>query len=158
MSSSFWEFMYLIIISFFLLAYLTVMFRIIVDLFRDESIGGFSKAIWIIALFVVPFITALAYIIFRGEGMAARDHAEHRQVTEAQEVHREQGRSTCRNRNLCMRGCPFGGYFSSNASTLPWARKTGKLTVRPYSVVHSIVYDEATRQASGVKVIDAIRY
>ena len=77
------------------------------------------------------------------------------QVTEAQAIHREQGRSTCRNRNLCMRGCPFGGYFSSNASTLPWARKTGRLTVRPFSVAHSIVYDEATRQASGVKVIDA---
>lgn len=76
-------------------------------------------------------------------------------ITEAQEIHREQGRATCRNRNLCMRGCPFGGYFSSNASTLPWARKTGNLTVRPFSVAHSILYDEATQQASGVKVIDA---
>ena len=76
-------------------------------------------------------------------------------VTEAQDIHREQGRGTCRNRNLCMRGCPFGGYFSSNASTLPWAQKTGNLTVRPFSVVHSIIYDEATHQASGVKVIDA---
>lgn len=76
-------------------------------------------------------------------------------VTEAQEIHRQQGRATCRNRNLCMRGCPFGGYFSSNASTLPWARKTGNLTVRPFSVAHSIIYDEATQQASGVKVIDA---
>jgi len=76
-------------------------------------------------------------------------------VTEAQDIHREQGRGTCRNRNLCMRGCPFGGYFSSNASTLPWAQKTGNLTVRPFSVVHSIIYNEATHQASGVKVIDA---
>jgi len=76
-------------------------------------------------------------------------------ITEAQEIHREQGRGTCRNRNLCMRGCPFGGYFSSNASTLPWAQKTGNLSVRPFSVVHSILYDEATQQASGVKVIDA---
>jgi choline dehydrogenase-like flavoprotein len=76
-------------------------------------------------------------------------------ITEAQDIHLKQGRSTCRNRNLCMRGCPFGGYFSSNASTLPWAQKTGNLTVRPFSVVHSIVYDEATKQASGVKVIDA---
>jgi choline dehydrogenase-like flavoprotein len=76
-------------------------------------------------------------------------------ITQAQAIHREQGRATCRNRNLCMRGCPFGGYFSANASTLPWAQKTGNLTLRPHSVVHSIVYDEATRQASAVKVIDA---
>jgi choline dehydrogenase-like flavoprotein len=76
-------------------------------------------------------------------------------ITDAQEIHREQGRGACRNRNLCMRGCPFGGYFSSNASTLPWAQKTGNLTVRPFSVAHSILYDDATQQASGVKVIDA---
>jgi choline dehydrogenase-like flavoprotein len=54
-----------------------------------------------------------------------------------------------------MRGCPFGGYFSSNASTLPWAAKTGNLTVRPHSVVHSIAYDEKAGRASGVRVIDA---
>jgi choline dehydrogenase-like flavoprotein len=76
-------------------------------------------------------------------------------VTEARDIHLRQGRGTCRNRNLCMRGCPFGGYFSSNASTLPWAAKTGNLTVRPHSVVHSVLYDETTKQASGVKVIDA---
>jgi choline dehydrogenase-like flavoprotein len=76
-------------------------------------------------------------------------------LTQAQDIHREQGRSDCRNRDLCMRGCPFGGYFSSNASTLPWAKKTGNLTLRPHSVVHSIVYDETTGTASGVKVIDA---
>jgi choline dehydrogenase-like flavoprotein len=76
-------------------------------------------------------------------------------LTEAKPVHVDQGRSGCQNRNLCMRGCPFGGYFSSNASTLPWAEKTGNLTVRPHSVVHSILYDEATGRASGVKVIDA---
>ena len=76
-------------------------------------------------------------------------------VTEAQPIHFEQGRATCMNRNLCMRGCPFGGYFSSNASTLPWARRTGNLTVRPYSVVHSIIYDEKLGRATGVKVIDA---
>lgn len=41
-----------------------------------------------------------------------------------------------------MRGCPFGGYFSSVSSTLPWAESTGNLAVRPHSVVHSIQYDE----------------
>jgi choline dehydrogenase-like flavoprotein len=78
------------------------------------------------------------------------------QLTQAQDIHRQQGRGDCQNRDKCMRGCPFGGYFSSNSSTLPWARKTGNLTVRPHSVVHSIVYDEASGLASGVKVIDAL--
>jgi choline dehydrogenase-like flavoprotein len=53
-----------------------------------------------------------------------------------------------------MRGCPFGGYFSSNSSTLPWAAKTGNLTVRPFSVVHSIIYDDQKGKATGVRVID----
>jgi choline dehydrogenase-like flavoprotein len=54
-----------------------------------------------------------------------------------------------------MRGCPFGGYFSSVSSTLPWADKTGNLTIKPDSVVHSIIYDEQKGKASGVKIIDA---
>ncbi len=70
-------------------------------------------------------------------------------------IHIAQGRGTCQARNLCMRGCPYGGYFSSNASTLPWAQKTGNLTIRPDSVVHSIIYDEAKGKATGVRVIDA---
>ena len=53
-----------------------------------------------------------------------------------------------------MRGCPLGGYFSSVSSTLPWAAKTGNLTVRPFSVVHSIIYDEQKGKAAGVRVID----
>jgi len=54
-----------------------------------------------------------------------------------------------------MRGCPFGGYFSSVSSTLPWAEKTGNLTIRPHSVVHSIIFDEKKNRASGVRIIDA---
>jgi choline dehydrogenase-like flavoprotein len=76
-------------------------------------------------------------------------------ITEQQEIHKEQGRGQCQNRNLCMRGCPFGGYFSSVTATLPWAKKTGNLTVRPHSVVHSIIYDEKKQKAIGVKIIDA---
>jgi choline dehydrogenase-like flavoprotein len=76
-------------------------------------------------------------------------------LSEPKEIHLKQGRGKCQCRNLCMRGCPFGGYFSSNTSTLPWAEKTGNLSVRPFSVVHSILYDESTGKASGVKIIDS---
>jgi len=54
-----------------------------------------------------------------------------------------------------MRGCPYGAYFSSVSSTLPWAHRTGNLTVRPHSVVHSIIYDVEAGRATGVRVIDA---
>ena len=77
-------------------------------------------------------------------------------ISDPQQIHLEQGRGQCMNRNLCMRGCPLGGYFSSNSSTLPWATKTGNLTIRPHSVVHSIIYDERRQCASGVRVIDAV--
>lgn len=76
-------------------------------------------------------------------------------LSEPQPIHIQQGRVKCQNRVLCQRGCPFGGYFSSNASTIPWAQKTGNLTLRPHSVVHSILYDEESGKATGVKVIDA---
>ena len=76
-------------------------------------------------------------------------------LTEPKDIHLQQGRGTCQARNLCTRGCPFGGYFSSVSSTLPWADKTGNLTIRPFSVVHSVLYDEKTGKASGVRVIDA---
>lgn len=76
-------------------------------------------------------------------------------ISKPQPVHLEQGRGQCQNRVLCQRGCPYGGYFSSNSSTLPWAEKTGNLTLRPFSVVHSIIYDEQKGKATGVKVIDA---
>ena len=76
------------------------------------------------------------------------------QVTEPNEIQKQQNRQ-CLNRNQCMRGCPFGGYFSSVTSTLPWAAATGNLTVQPFSVVHSIIYDEKKQKAVGVRVIDA---
>jgi choline dehydrogenase-like flavoprotein len=76
-------------------------------------------------------------------------------ITKPNPIHTEQGRAQCQHRTICERGCPFGGYFSSNASTLPWAAKTGKMTLRPHSVVHSIIYDEAKGRATGVRVIDA---
>ncbi len=69
--------------------------------------------------------------------------------------HFAQGRNQCQARNLCYRGCPFGAYFSSNSSTLPAAARTGKLTVRPHSVVESILHDDATGKARGVRIVDA---
>ncbi|TKC62451.1 GMC family oxidoreductase [Pedobacter hiemivivus] len=75
-------------------------------------------------------------------------------LSKPNQIHFDQGRGQCQNRILCHRGCPFGGYFSSNASTLPWAQKTGNLTLRPLSVVHSIIYDSKKGKATGVKVID----
>lgn len=64
------------------------------------------------------------------------------------------GRSKCQYRNRCIRGCPFGGYFSSVSSTLPAAERTGNMTLRANSIVHEVIYDAATGKASGVKVID----
>lgn len=77
-------------------------------------------------------------------------------LTKPEPIHLEQGRGQCQARDLCTRGCPFGGYFSSVSSTLPWAKKTGNLTIRPHSVVHSIIYDELKGKVTGVKIIDAI--
>jgi len=66
-----------------------------------------------------------------------------------------EGRTACQFRNRCIRGCPFGGYFSSNSSTLPAAERTGNMTLRPHSIVHEIIYDDAKKMATGVRVIDA---
>ena len=66
-----------------------------------------------------------------------------------------EGRTQCQFRNRCWEGCPFGGYFSTQSSTLPAALKTGNLTVRPFSIVTKILYDKDTRKAKGVEVLDA---
>ncbi len=76
-------------------------------------------------------------------------------LTAPQDVHLQGGRGKCMARNLCYRGCPYGAYFSSNSSTLPAAEKTGNMTLRPDSVVHSLIYDEQKQKAVGVRVIDA---
>ncbi|MGC3944888.1 MAG: GMC family oxidoreductase [Chryseolinea sp.] len=76
-------------------------------------------------------------------------------LTQPQEIHLQQGRGKCQARELCYRGCPYGGYFSSNSATLPWAAKTGNLSMLTDAVVRSIIYDGAKNKASGVKVIDA---
>jgi choline dehydrogenase-like flavoprotein len=65
------------------------------------------------------------------------------------------GRTNCQYRSKCSLGCPFGGYFSTQSSTLPVAVATGNLTLRPFSIVTKILYDKDTKKAKGVEVLDA---
>jgi choline dehydrogenase-like flavoprotein len=65
------------------------------------------------------------------------------------------GRGPCQFRNMCDRGCPFGGYFSSNSATIPVAMNTGNLTLRPNSIVMEVIYDKDSKRAKGVRIVDA---
>jgi choline dehydrogenase-like flavoprotein len=65
------------------------------------------------------------------------------------------GRTNCQFRNKCWLGCPFGGYFSTQSSTLPAAQATGNLTLRPFSIVTKVLYDKDKKRAIGVEVLDA---
>jgi choline dehydrogenase-like flavoprotein len=65
------------------------------------------------------------------------------------------GRGSCQYRNRCIRGCPYGAYFSSNASTLPAAYASGNMTLRPHSIVYEVIYDKNSKKATGVRVMDA---
>ena len=65
-------------------------------------------------------------------------------------------RTSCQYRNRCNRGCPFGSYFSSNSSTLPAAEATGNMTLRPNSIVAEVLYNEKTKKATGVRIIDSL--
>ncbi|MBI3719408.1 MAG: GMC family oxidoreductase [Sphingobacteriales bacterium] len=65
------------------------------------------------------------------------------------------GRTQCQYRDRCWEGCPFGGYFSTQSSTMPAAKTTGNLTVRPWSIVTKILYDKNSKKATGVEVLDA---
>ena len=73
-------------------------------------------------------------------------------ITEARP---EQGRTNCQYRDRCWRGCPFGGYFSTQSATLPAARNTGNLTMENNKIVTKLIYDKNTKKATGVEVIDA---
>jgi Phospholipase_D-nuclease N-terminal len=73
--SNFWDLILLIASSFIFIAYLIVLFQIVVDLFRDTEMGGGSKVLWIIGLIFLPVLTSLIYILARGRGMAGRQNA-----------------------------------------------------------------------------------
>jgi hypothetical protein len=70
--SNFWDILWLILSTFFFVAYLFVLFHIVIDLFRDPDVGGVAKALWVIGLIFVPVLTSLIYIVARGSGMAER--------------------------------------------------------------------------------------
>ncbi|WP_227979439.1 SHOCT domain-containing protein [Nocardia spumae] len=82
---SFWDYVWYTILIFAFVAYLIILFQIIVDLFRDHTVSGIAKAVWVIGLVLFPYITALVYLIVRGKGMAVRAqhaHAEAKQATD----------------------------------------------------------------------------
>ncbi|MEV0799491.1 PLDc N-terminal domain-containing protein [Kribbella sp. NPDC050281] len=72
---SFWDVIWFIIVTFAFVAYLMVLFHIITDIFRDKSLAGWAKALWVILLVFFPLLTALVYLIARGKGMAERSAA-----------------------------------------------------------------------------------
>lgn len=73
--SNFWDVVWLMVSTFFFVAYLIIMFQIVVDLFRDHELGGGSKVLWVIGLIFLPVVTAIVYIVARGRGMAQRQQA-----------------------------------------------------------------------------------
>ncbi|MGC4933381.1 SHOCT domain-containing protein [Gordonia sp. DT30] len=75
MWGSFWNFLWSMVIIFAFVAYLIVLWYVIADLFRDRKASGWSKAVWVIFLIIIPYLTALAYLLFKGQGMAQRAQA-----------------------------------------------------------------------------------
>ena len=73
--SNFWDILWLIFSTFAFVAYILILFQIVIDLFRDNELGGGFKALWIIGLIFLPLLTALVYIVARGRGMAERQRA-----------------------------------------------------------------------------------
>src|SRR4051794_26559668 len=81
----FWSFFWLLVWSFFFVAYLMVLFQIFGDLFRDDELGGVAKALWVLVLVFFPFIAALVYLVARGKGMAERTMKRNAEMVAAQE-------------------------------------------------------------------------
>ncbi|WP_374969218.1 SHOCT domain-containing protein [Terrabacter sp. BE26] len=81
----FWSFFWLLVWSFCFVAYLMILFHIFGDLFRDRDLGGFAKVLWVVALIVFPFLSALIYLIVRGRGMAEREMEGNQRQVAAQE-------------------------------------------------------------------------
>lgn len=84
---SFWDIVWFIFITFLFFAWLMVLFSILSDLFRDRETGGFAKAVWVITLIFIPFLTALIYLIVRGHSMADRNMAAAKEMKAAQDAY-----------------------------------------------------------------------
>ena len=82
---SFWDIIWFIIVSFAFVAYLMILFNIVTDLFRDKSVSGGMKAVWMIGLVFLPFLIAVIYLIARGKGMAERQNQAVQNVRAAQD-------------------------------------------------------------------------
>ncbi|MDH6282431.1 putative PurR-regulated permease PerM [Rhodococcus sp. LBL1] len=82
---SFWDFLWVILVSFAFIAYLMLLFSIITDLFRDHKSSGWVKAIWVVFLIILPFITALIYLIVKGDDMTKRSVRAAQQMQDAQD-------------------------------------------------------------------------
>lgn len=78
--SNFWDLVWLMFGTFFFISYLMILFQVVADLFRDSKLGGVAKGAWIVALVFLPLLTALAYVITRGQGMAERQRAVQEQT------------------------------------------------------------------------------
>lgn len=87
---NFWSIIWIVVWSFFFVAYLFVLFYVLTDLFRDHELSGWWKALWIIFLIVMPYLTALVYIIARGRGMSERQMAYVQQARSAQDAYIKQ--------------------------------------------------------------------
>ena len=85
--SNFWDVVWLMVSTFFFVAYLVIMFQIVVDLFRDQELGGGAKVLWVIGLIFLPVLTAIVYIIARGSGMARRQQASVQNARTATETY-----------------------------------------------------------------------
>lgn len=84
---SFWDFLWLILVSFAFIAYLILLFLIVADLFRNRAINGWSKAAWVVFLFLFPVLTALVYLVVHGDGMADRAQRQARSEQQAEEAY-----------------------------------------------------------------------
>ena len=83
--NSFWDWFWLLVWSFFFVAYLMVLFQILGDLFRDKDVNGWVKALWVIGLIIFPFLVALIYLVVRGRGMAERQMKDYESMRASQE-------------------------------------------------------------------------
>lgn len=84
---SFWDFFWFMVISFFFIAYLMVMFQIVVDIFRDRESSGWVKAAWLVGLIFFPVIVAIVYLVARGQSMAERQYAAAQSAQESSEAY-----------------------------------------------------------------------